>query len=73
VFSDNYHSFCAFRDNCIIDARHIVIHHHHPFFNNGQGWDEIYAAHNSPERYAEGAAIYEQLTGEKVRTVPPNS
>jgi hypothetical protein len=73
VFSDNYHSFCAFRDNCIIDARHIVIHHHHPFFNNGQGWDEIYAAHNSPDRYAEGAAIYEHLTGQKVRTVPPNS
>jgi hypothetical protein len=73
VFSDDYHSWLAHRDDVVIQANHIVIQHHHPFFNNGQGWDEIYAAHNSPERYAEGAAIYEHLTGQKVRTVPPNS
>ncbi len=29
---------------------------------------EVYAIHNSPERYAEGAAIFEELTGIKPRT-----
>lgn len=68
VFSDDYHSWSAYRDGIVIVADHIVIQHHHPFFNEGRGWDEVYAVHNSKERYAEGAAIYEELTGEKVRS-----
>jgi hypothetical protein len=68
VFSDDFHSWSAYRDGIVINAEHIVIQHHHPFFNEGKGWDEVYTVHNSQERYAEGGAIYEQLTGEKVRT-----
>ena len=68
VFSDDFHSWSAYKDGIVIDANHIVIEHHHPFFNEGKGWDEVYAIHNSPERYAEGAAIFEELTGIKPRT-----
>ena len=68
VFSDDYFSWAAYKDGIVIDANHIVIEHHHPFFNEGKGWDEVYAIHNSPERYAEGAAIFEELTGIKPRT-----
>jgi hypothetical protein len=68
VFSDDFHSWSAYRDGIVIDANHIVIEHHHPYFNEGKGWDEVYAIHNSPERYAEGAAIFEELTGIKPRT-----
>lgn len=63
VFSDDYHSWSAYRDGIVIDASHIVIQHHHPFFNEGKGWDEVYAVHNSSERYQHGAAIFEELTG----------
>lgn len=63
VFSDDYHSWAAYRDGIVIDASHIVIEHHHPFFNEGKGWDEVYAVHNSTERYQQGAAIFEELTG----------
>lgn len=63
VYSDNYHSWLAYRDGVVIDAKHITIEHDHPYFKGGEGWDETYAKHNAPERYAEGAAIYEQLTG----------
>lgn len=62
VFSDDYFSWSAWRDGIVIDARHIVIEHDHPFFNGGQGWDQTYAAHNSKERYLEGEAIYKELT-----------
>ena len=68
VFSDDFHSWSAYKDGIVIDANHIVIEHHHPFFNEGKGWDEVYAIHNSPERYKEGAAIFEELTGIKPRT-----
>lgn len=64
MFSDNYFTWAAHRDEVVIDASHIVIEHHHPFFNGGKGWDEVYAVHNSPERYVEGAKVYEELTGE---------
>ena len=63
VYSDNYHSFCAHRDGIIIDARHIVVFHDHPFFKGGEGWDEIYARHNAPERTAEAKRVFEELTG----------
>jgi hypothetical protein len=67
VFSDDYFSWAAYKDGIVIDANHIVIEHHHPFFNEGKGWDEVYAIHNSPERYQEGAAIFEELTGRAPR------
>ena len=63
VFSDNYHSWSAWQDDIVIDARHIVIQHDHPYFKGGEGWDEVYAKHNSNERYLEGEAIYNELTG----------
>lgn len=66
VFSDDYHTWLAKRDSVIIDAKHIIIEHNHPFFNGGKGWDETYAIHNSEERYIEGKAIFEKLTGETV-------
>jgi hypothetical protein len=63
VYSDNYHSVMAYNDGIVIDARHIVIEHDHPYFKGGEGWDETYAKHNSAERMAEGKAIFTELTG----------
>jgi hypothetical protein len=65
VFSDDYHSWSAYRDGIVIDATHIVIEHDHPFFKGGAGWDETYATHNSRERYLEGEAIFKELTTSK--------
>lgn len=70
VFSDDYHSWLAYRDGVVIDASHIVIEHHHPYFNGGKGWDAVYAEHNSDARYLEGAAIFKELTGQDVRGIP---
>ncbi len=36
VFSDDFHSWSAYKDGIVIDANHIVIEHHHPFFNEGK-------------------------------------
>lgn len=62
VFSDDYYSWAAYRDGIVIDAKHIVIEHDHPFFKGGAGWDETYATHNSRQRYIEGEAIFKELT-----------
>jgi hypothetical protein len=67
VFSDNYHSWCAWRDGIVIESP-VVIQHNHPYFNEGKGWDEVYAKHNSSERYIEGEAIYNDLTGQQLTT-----
>jgi len=61
VFSDNYHSWCSYRDGIVIDARNVVIQHNHPYFKAGE-WDNTYAVHNSKERYAEGEKIFKELT-----------
>lgn len=68
VFSDDYHSWAAYRDGIVIDASHIVIEHDHPFFKGGAGWDETYATHNSRERYLEGEAIFKELTNHHEHT-----
>ena len=64
VYSDNYHSWCSYRDGVVIDARNVVIQHNHPYFKAGK-WDATYAAQNSKERYAEGKKIFEELTQSK--------
>jgi hypothetical protein len=68
VFSDDYHSWAAYRDGIVIDASHIIIEHDHPFFKGGAGWDETYATHNSRERYLEGEAIFKELTNHHEHT-----
>lgn len=62
MFSDDFFSWSAWRDGVVIPAKHIVIEHDHPFFKGGEGWDEVYAKHNSKDRYAEGEAIFKELT-----------
>jgi glycosyltransferase involved in cell wall biosynthesis len=61
VVSDYYHSWCAYRDGIVIDARHITVVHHHPFFEGGKGWDAVYAKQNSRERQRNGAVVFEEL------------
>ena len=63
VYSDDYFSWAAWKDGIVIPAKHIVIEHDHPYFKNGDGWDAVYAAHNSSERYLEGERIFNELTG----------
>lgn len=63
VYSDDYFSWSAWKDGIVIPAKHIVIEHDHPYFKGGEGWDEVYAKHNSSDRYLEGERIFNELTG----------
>lgn len=66
VYSDNYFTWKATKDNCIIASRDFVIEHNHPVFNKEIPVDKTYAESNAPERYEHGKAVYERLTGEKL-------
>lgn len=63
VYSDNWFSHCALRDGVIVDARDLVFEHQHPIFT-GEKMDATYAAQNSPERYAQGKAVFDRLLAE---------
>ena len=66
MYSDNYFTRRAYGDGVVIEARDFVIEHNHPVFNSATKMDKTYAESNAPERYAEGKATYERLTGEKL-------
>jgi hypothetical protein len=65
VYSDDWFTHCAYRDGVVIEARDLVFKHNNPFFTTGNfDSDETYRRSNSPERYAEGKAIFERLKRE---------
>lgn len=61
MFSDNWFSECAFRDNVVIDARdRITFEHMHPAFGKGE-MDATYARSNDGYHYQTGAGIMARL------------
>ncbi len=57
MYSDNDFYEMARNENQIADARNLVFHHRHPFFDSDIPADEVYAAQNRPEAYARGLQI----------------
>jgi hypothetical protein len=60
VYSDNYFTDCAKRDDVIVQARDLVFEHLHPVFGKAE-MDETYAKQNSSEAYNYNRSIYERL------------
>jgi glycosyltransferase involved in cell wall biosynthesis len=61
VYSDNYFTWAAKKDNVLKDATHIVLEHKHPYFNKGE-WDETYTRSNTQQNYIQGHAKFLELT-----------
>jgi hypothetical protein len=68
VYSDNWFSRCAYKDNVVIDANDLTFVHCHPIFGTAEP-DETYAKQNSEERYVEGKRIFEQLEHSEGRVI----
>lgn len=61
MFSDNWFSYCAFRDGVVIDARdRITFEHMHPAFGKGE-MDETYQRSNQSYHYTTGEGIFRRL------------
>lgn len=54
VFSDDEFSFRAYLDGVVIDARDLVLTHHHPFYDASVPHDETYARQNDAARSSSG-------------------
>lgn len=61
MYSDNWFSWKAFRDEVVTRAPDLVFVHHHPAFENAVKMDRTYAESNAPERYEEGRRVFEEL------------
>jgi glycosyltransferase involved in cell wall biosynthesis len=61
VFSDDYFTWAAYKDNVIKEAKHIVFEHQHPVFNKG-AWDETYLYSNAQKNYTQGHGKFIELT-----------
>jgi len=66
VFSDNHFTYRAYKDDVVVDAKHIVFDHQHPIWLNKpvEQWDETHRRQNHPDRYSEGKAIFNRLNPE---------
>lgn len=62
VYSDNEFSVRAYKDRCVIKAKHIEFIHDHPLRNGVpvEEWDMTYTQQNSAERYQEGLATFQR-------------
>jgi hypothetical protein len=63
VFSDDWFTFAAYKDGVVVDGKHIVFTHDHPFYT-GNEVDETYQRNNRPERYQRGEATFLRLKKE---------
>lgn len=61
VFSDDYFTWCAKKDNVLKDASHIVFEHQHPVFGKAQ-MDRTYSESNSQDRFIQGHMLFNELT-----------
>jgi glycosyltransferase involved in cell wall biosynthesis len=59
VYSDNDLTATATKARAIIEAPHIVIRHHHPFFNDKVKMDATYERGNDPAEYERAKAIFQ--------------
>ena len=60
MYSDNWFSFCAFRDTVVVAAKDVVFEHLHPAFGLAP-WDKTYNESNAKGRYEEGEMILHRL------------
>lgn len=58
MYADSEFSDVAHRDGVVIDARHLIFPHRHPYFDAGVPNDRWYALANAPSEYALGRAAY---------------
>ena len=63
LFSDNFYSEMAIKEDVVKDATQIVFEHRHPFYGKGK-WDEHYEKSNCDEAYKESRPIFERLIKE---------
>lgn len=61
VFSDDYFTWSAKKDNVLKDAKHIVFEHQHPIFGKAQ-MDATYQHSNSPDKFMQGHFTFNELT-----------
>ena len=54
LYSDDEFSFRAYQEGVVIDARNIVLMHHHPNYDSTVPTDETYSRQNSEERKKRG-------------------
>lgn len=59
MYADNDMFEHAERDGVIINARHLMFEHRHPFFDKSVEMDETYLHTNRPEAYEVGKRIFE--------------
>lgn len=63
MFADNDLTEMAYRDGCVIEARHLLFEQRHPAFGKGD-WDEVYARENASDKYIKGRETYEKRSKE---------
>lgn len=61
MFTDDWFTWLAERDEVIIDRQHIVFDHHHPAFGRGSAPDETLIENYSQKRMDDGRTIFERL------------
>jgi hypothetical protein len=67
MFADNDFLAHARKDNCVIEAKHLMFPHRHPF-NEGiptDQWDDAYKAQGRQQAYQLGSAIFEARQNSK--------
>lgn len=60
LYSDDEFSFRAYQQGVVIDARDLVLMHHHPNYDSSIPLDETYSLQNSLERKQRGHDIFVQ-------------
>lgn len=70
MYADNDFAAMAKRDNCIIDARHLVFPHKH-WLNEQRERDAADDAQNRPEAYAQGEALFRARAAINFSGIPP--
>jgi hypothetical protein len=59
VYADNEFGDQARKEGVVIDARHLMFRHHHPYYGDSLfPRDAVYDAGNTPEAAAQGLALY---------------
>jgi hypothetical protein len=60
IYSDDEFSFRAYQDGVVIDARDLMLTHHHPNYDDSVAMDETYLNQNSSERDKTGRKLFLQ-------------
>ena len=71
MYADNDFTEQARKDGCVIDARHLVFEHRHPFFNTDIKHDMQYVHENDPKSYKLGEEILKRRRKEGFGKLEP--